>query len=137
MAGVKFNNPDLINALLGLHPMDDHGVEFTTKLLCTFCGIEVDQTRATYGVGRNTMTVHPSQVIYNQKGEQLSYLDKVKVSGQEVVACPKCCLNIKPSYSRCPSCRGKSELEQALCGDCKGTKEGPMISQGTKFPDFD
>lgn len=80
-----------------------------SKLWCSFCGIEVDEIRATRGVG-------PSRV---KKDTEIIRIDvdvtvieeRTYVTSRKLVACPDCVLNITPNLD----------------------EDGDIINQGVRF----
>jgi hypothetical protein len=84
------------------------------KVVCSFCGDEVDRVRATHGTGRLNRGVI-REVVKDPLTGVKRIQEKVFHSTTKVVACPECVLNIKPRVD----------------------KHGDIQSQGITFPEGD
>ena len=79
-------------------------------LFCSFCGKQTTEDEATKGSGRPRKSFSLTIDHYNQTFE-----DNIKHFVDKLVACPACCLNIKPLYN----------------------SKGELVSKGAQFPKTD
>lgn len=115
-----------LSAVLGIPAGKPQTVE-----VCSFCRGPLDERTLTRGIGKPRKIVRQEQVT--QEDGTITLEDVIIHVSTKVVACPDCVLNIKPIYSRCKMCKGKTDAEIADCRYCKGTKEGEKVSNGIKF----
>lgn len=97
-------------------------------VVCSFCGVEVDENTLTRGTGK-PRKILTSETIITPEGET-ALIDKIIHVQENVIACPDCVLKIKPIYARCRFCK---DTKDPKCKFCKGTRDGERLSGGIKF----
>lgn len=94
---------------LGLAPLPP--LTQPNALRCSFCREAIDEGRATYGKARMSYR-RKLLAAYEEPPE---FEDEVWARNDKVVACPNCCLKLRPITDR----------------------DGRIVTQGVTFPDFD
>lgn len=75
-------------------------------LTCSFCGSKVDRIRATFGLGRIEVGKE-----YQKTSDPTYYTLVTHVGVKKVIACPSCCLEVKPIMHKVLGADGKEHLE--------------------------
>lgn len=133
-SGLDFQDDALISDLLGL-PRGPKQIKRIGILSCSFCGADVQPQRATQGISSPRKVDGGLTKTRDQQGQVIDFEPKIIHVAEHKVACPACCLLIKPIYKRCQACKGKNPTDIANCPQCKGTKEGELMHTGTIFPE--
>lgn len=102
-------------------------------LICSFCGHEVEQTRATTGSGK-VRKVGGVEWHHDPTSGQHVYEEVTHHISAHVIACPSCSLNVGPLFNRCVMCKGLSDDAIKSCTYCKGTKRGERSTGGQQWP---
>lgn len=117
--GISFKDDSILKDM-GIEPTPTrvegtYPVTGRPKVFCSFCQDLISpEFRATYGT-INPRKTFKTELIYNSKGEVVSFDEKVIHYSEKVVACPAHSNYIGPITN----------------------KVGEIQSQGTRFPDFD
>lgn len=103
--------------------MKDLGLEYLdkpveSKLVCSFCGVEVYESTATRGTSRVKGKIKLVNVPDDPRDE---YEEKVVVYNEKVVACPEHCLLVKPIMRKIKDADGNVIGEE-------------MVNQGVRLP---
>jgi hypothetical protein len=77
-------------------------VEKSDKPFCSFCGVEIDETRITRGNGSTRVFVRDEIVESDPKTLKKKYMFQT----DRLAACPDCSLKIKPGNVRFPQMEG-------------------------------